>query len=621
MVSFGADAPREEVLRAMTRSIAHRGPDDSGTFVKGPVGLGHVRLSIIDLSAAGHQPMHGDDGNVTLVYNGEVYNFPMLKRELEGLGIAFTGRSDTEVVLRGYLEWGTAVFERLHGMFALALWDGRTRELHLARDRFGIKPLYYHRGAGGLVFGSEIKALLASGRVRPAPGWAGLHEYMWYGAPAGENTAYEGVLQLLPGRLLTASDEGVRTRSFWSLDALAQRDETVEEATRTVRDLLERAVKSHLVSDVPVGVFLSGGIDSTAVTALASRHYGGRLRTYSVGFDFSGDASELPVARGVAERFGTEHHELFVRGGDLRGVIERLVQAHDQPFGDAANIPLYLLCAELAGSVKVVLQGDGGDEVFAGYRRYNVLSAEPLWRAVAAVGNAAGVAAGTKPRALRVDRFLRAVGETDPALRMALLLTTETRRNPPTRIFSPEWRAALEEHDPFRAYREVQARFARLDPVQRMLYADMEILLPSTYLEKVDRSTMAHAIEVRVPFLDAELAEYAMALPSRLKVRRGQKKWLLRRALRGIVPDEVLDRPKTGFGVPFERWLRGPLAEYMRGVLTDPSTVRAGIFDAAHLERAMREHVGGERNHGFLLWKALNLALWQQRYLSPTPGA
>jgi asparagine synthase (glutamine-hydrolysing) len=616
MVSFAAEPPREEVLAAMTRSIAHRGPDDSGTFVRGPVGLGQVRLSIIDLSAAGHQPMHSDDGSVTLVYNGEVYNFPALRRELEGRGARFTGRSDTEVVLRGYLEWGTAVFERLNGMFALALWDGRSRELHLARDRFGIKPLYYHAGPGGLVFGSEIKALLASGRVPAEPGWAGLHEYVWYGAPSGENTAYEGVLQLLPGRLLTAGEGGIRIRPFWSLEALAQRDAPVEEATATVRDLLERAVKSHLLSDVPVGVFLSGGIDSSAITALAARHYSGKLRTYSVGFDFSEGASELPVARSVAERFGTEHNELFVRGGDLRGVIERLVEAHDQPFGDAANIPLYLLCAELAGSVKVVLQGDGGDEVFAGYRRYNVLSAEPLWRAVAAVGNAAGVAAGTKPRAVRVDRFLRAVGEADPALRMALLLTTETRRNPPTRIFSAAWRDAMEARDPFRAYREAQARFAHLDPVQRMLYADMEILLPSTYLEKVDRSTMAHAIEVRVPFLDADLAGYALALPSRLKVRRGQKKWLLRRALRGIVPDEVLDRPKTGFGVPFERWLKGPLAGYMRDVLTDPATVRAGVFDAPSLERAMREHTGGERNHGFLLWKALNLALWQQRYLS-----
>ncbi len=299
---------------------------------------------------------------------------------------------------------------------------------------------------------------------------------------------------------------------------------------------------------------------------------------------------------------------------------ERPVRCHDEPFADAANIPLYLLCEQLRGSIKVVLQGDGGDEIFAGYRRYNVLAHEWFWRTMsrAALGLSSMLPKGTEY--YRKARFLSAIAESDPAMRMALLLTVETLRDAPTRILSLEYRQSAAKCDPFQRYRDLNRRFSSLDPVQKMLFTDISVLLPDTFLEKVDKSTMAHGIEVRVPFLDNDLATYAMSLPSELKVRRLQKKRILRRALRGIVPDWILDAPKMGFGVPYEYWLRGPLADYMKSVLLDPQTRASGLFDQREIGRAMTEHISGARNHGFLLWKALQLALWHRAYLDASEG-
>ncbi|HEV2149057.1 MAG TPA: asparagine synthase (glutamine-hydrolyzing), partial [Longimicrobiaceae bacterium] len=373
-------AADEPLALEMTSRLAHRGPDDRGVAVRGGVALGQTRLSIIDLSEAGHQPMSSPDGQVTLVYNGEVYNFRELRARLESQGAAFRGRSDTEVVLAAYLAWGLDALPLLDGMFALAVWDGRNGELHLARDRFGIKPLYYRAEGGSLAFASEIKAILAGGAPREVD-WEGLHEYLWYGNALGENTLFHGIRRVPPGHRLTWGPDGLRVAPFWLLEDVPPVADDVETATAGVRERLEGAVRSHLVSDVPVGVFLSGGIDSSAITAFASRHHGGRLKTFSVGFDFDRGVNELPRARRVAQHFGTDHRELHVAGADIRGVVERLVRCHDEPFGDAANIPLYLLCEQLGGEVKVVLQGDGGDELFAGYRRYEILARERSWRA------------------------------------------------------------------------------------------------------------------------------------------------------------------------------------------------------------------------------------------------
>ena len=600
---------------AMTRTLRHRGPDDEGVCVLGCTGLGHTRLSILDLSHAGHQPMKTEDGAVTLVYNGEVYNFVELRRRLEAVGVRFRSRSDTEVVLQAFVHWGPDSFAMLNGMFAIAVWNDSSHTLHLARDRFGIKPLYYFSSPAGLVFGSEIKALLASGRVHPQIDWQALHEYLYYGNALGAGTLFHSVRRLLPGHYLRFDRNGIVTSAYWSVEDVRPVSHDIATATETTRRLFAEAVTTHLVSDVPVGIFLSGGIDSSAITAVASSRYHKRLQTFSVGFDFDDSAGELPKAKAVAELFGTDHHELHIAGADMPTVIEGLVRCHDEPFGDAANVPLYLLCEQIKGSIKVVLQGDGGDEMFGGYRRYNVMAFERLWRLVASTALSLARLGPRTPAYYRVRRFFKAMVESDAGMRAALLLTSESLEPPPTRVLSSDVRRVVQRFDPFARYRELTKRLQDLDAVQRLLYTDSAILLPDTFLEKVDRATMAHSIEVRVPFLDAHLSTYAMGLPSDMKVRHGQKKWIFRRAMRGVVPDAILDSPKHGFSVPVDDWLRGPLAGYVRSVLLDQSTLDSGLFDPDAVKTVIHRHVIGRKNDGALLYRLLNLALWHHAYV------
>ena len=607
------------VLDRMAKSLRHRGPDDSGVFASGPVGLAHTRLSIIDLSAHGHQPMACEANRFVIVYNGEIYNHLALRKTLEDKGHGFRGRSDTEVALRAYMEWGASAFEMFEGMFAIAIWDEQRQALHLARDRFGIKPLYFATGeSGAVVFGSEIKAILASGEVAPEVGWAGLHEYLYFDTALGSNTLFRGVGKVLPGQLVTVLDTGVTRHRFASILDVAAVADDPPTARRTVRTLLEDAVKSHLMSDVPVGVFLSGGIDSSAIVAFAAKHYGSRINTYAVGFDSVpvGSANELPAARAVAEHFDTEHHEVRISGQDVTDVMERLVRCHDEPFGDAANIPLYMLCEQLNGAMKVVLQGDGGDEVFAGYTRYAYL-AHVFWlRLLSRTTYWLHPVARHLPgrRGLRALRALGQYSRADPAVSLARLVSTELPDRPSDRIFSAAARAKLARTDAFQRYRELAERVAAHDPVTQMLYTDSSILLPDVYFEKVDKSTMAHSVEVRVPMVDTRLAAYAFGLPTRYKVRGLQKKHVLREALRGIVPDSILDRPKAGFGVPVSGWLRTSLLDYMQSVLFDAETRQLGLFDHRALELCIREHVERRRDNGPLLYKALNLALWCHAY-------
>lgn len=609
------DALRQQIV-SMNRAIRHRGPDDVGHWIdsEGRAALGHVRLSILDLSPLGHQPMTTPDGAVHMVYNGEVYNFPDLRAELEALGHRFVSRSDSEVVLRAFHQWGTQAFGRLNGMFAAAFADMRTNRIYLVRDRLGIKPLHYWQAGGTLVFCSEIKGILAAGIAPIAEDLGLLHEFLYYGNTLGVGTFYEGVRRVEPGTYLEydLSARRVRTERYWSASTLPVLGDTEDQAIIQVRDLLDAAVRRQLASDVPVGVFLSGGIDSSAIAALASRHYPGRLRTYTVGFDYVADTDEQPIARAFANRLGTEHHELHVGATNLLGTLRRLVEAHDSPFSDAANVPLMQLCEALGGETKVVLQGDGGDEVFGGYRRYEVLGLAPLLRIGATVGAAVNaVLPGGSARARR-RRFLNAVQQRDPTLRMAQLLTVEDPADSPSRVLRVELRDAATRADPFRRYREIAAGLETRDPVQAMLLTDLQIILPDIFLEKVDRSTMAVSTEVRVPFLDGDLVDYVAALPAHYKVRWRQKKRLLRRSLRGIVPDAILDGRKAGFGVPFGAWMRGPLSQVLCELAMGPGAPATSLFDEHALREAIEQHRRKERDHGFLLWKCLQLALWRE---------
>ncbi len=615
IIDFAGPPVDAEVIRTMTETIRHRGPDDIGVFASGPAGLGHARLSIIDLSQNGHQPMVSVGGDCVLVCNGEIYNFPDIRRRLEGLGASFRGGSDSEVVLQAYMQWGVEAFAMFKGMFAMAIWDSRRRQLHLVRDRFGIKPLYYYRTDSGVIFGSEIKALLAWKQLPRRMNWDALGEYLHYGAALGEHSFFDGVSRLLPGRHLTLSDSSCSVRCYASIDDVEPCGDNLEQATEKVRDLLDASVRNHLISDVPVGVFLSGGIDSSAITALASKHYHGRIQTFSVGFDFDGGVNELAKARMVADRFDTEHHELHVAASNIPDVMEQLARCHDEPFGDTANIPLYLLCRQLKGAIKVVLQGDGGDEMFGGYHRYSRLARRRWIRWFGKLALLTRPVLRRRSGLYRGLRTFHAICHDDPSLRMALLMSQEFFDYPPEQVLSPGARGDLARTDPFARYRHFHERYADLDPVQRMLYTDCGIILPDVYFEKVDKSTMAHGIEVRVPMVDTDLAGYAMSLPASYKVRRGQKKFILRRAMRGIVPDEILDGPKTGFGVPVQYWMRGPLADYMRSVLLQKSVMEWGVFDRHNLQSCIDDHISGRRNNGLLLNKLLQLALWYTLYI------
>jgi asparagine synthase (glutamine-hydrolysing) len=607
---------REELrgrAAAMVDSLHHRGPDAGGVYVDDGVALGHRRLSIIDLTEAGAQPMTDRGTGVCLSYNGEVYNFRELRRSLEGAGACFTGNSDTEVVLRAYTQWGLDGLRRLEGIFGFALWDPSARRLVLMRDRFGVKPLFYGWAGGSLVFGSEIKALLAAGGLDTDVDQQALREFLWFGTPYEDRTIYRSVRSLSPGTWLIVEDGRHRIEPYWRiedwLDGCPPRD--ARDAATRVREAVDVAVARQLVADVPVGVFLSGGVDSSSIAASAAHASGRQLSSYSVGFDFTDHADELPAARRVAEHLGLDHHELHVSASGLGKVLEQLAHAHDEPFGDAANIPLYLLAEQLGGSLKVVLQGDGGDEMFGGYRRYSLLRHVALWRAWPRRFTPALRRGGRTGQ--RAARMADALAHPEPAQRMALLLTVETADDPPEAVLTAEGHHRLTDGtDPFLAYRNCATRFPGEDPVQQMLLSDISLQLPSQFLPKVDRATMAHGLEARVPLLDEQVARLATGLHSCFKVRGQEKKVVLREAMRGRVPDAVLDAPKRGFGVPFERWLQHRLHDTARDAVLTGSVLDEFGLDRQVVEDRFRQHRSGERDRGSLLWKLFQLALWHQ---------
>jgi asparagine synthase (glutamine-hydrolysing) len=610
----GASLPEERAARAIER-IGHRGPDARGEYRDGPLWFGHLRLSILDLSESGRQPMATPDGRFVICYNGEVYNYADLVAEL-GL-TNLRSRSDTEVVLRAVAERGPAVFRRLNGMFAIALYDRDRRRLWLVRDRLGIKPLYFTDSPAGFAFASEIKALPILTGVPQACDLSAMHEWLYYGNALGGRTLVAGIHQLPPGHALELdlAAGSWRTEAYWALpDQVGQAPALVNgNVVAETRRLLEAAVQRQLVSDVPVGVFLSGGVDSSAITAFAAKHYGGRLATYAAGFDDLDGVDERPKAARVAARFGTDHHEVHIGGGDVGDLVERMVRHHDLPFGDAANIPLYRIAEQISGTTKVVLQGDGGDELFGGYRRYVTLrryrslhflarAARPIVERIPAVGPGP-----------RLRRYVRAFAAPDLATTMARLLTVDEPETQPAAAFAPAVRAAIEEHDPFARYRALQGLVAGHDVVNQMLFVDSMIQLPDIFLEKVDRATMAASLEVRVPFLDHDLVDYVVRLPSAVKMPGGRKKALLKEVLTGIVPEEVLHGPKTGFSVPFAYWLRTSLRSFFFDHLDTFAATQPGVIEPAVVRSWYGELTDGQDSRGFLLWKLMNFVVWCNR--------
>jgi asparagine synthase (glutamine-hydrolysing) len=501
-------------------------------------------------------------------------------------------------------------------MFAFAIYDARARKLWLVRDRLGIKPLYYRLEANRLTFASEVKGILALTTETPICDLSVLHEWLYYGNPLGGRTLYSGIKQLLPGHYLEVDLSTFRhsVRAYWSLDeqtkvASIGPSDSGSLVART-RSLLEQAVTRQLVSDVPVGLFLSGGVDSSAIAAFASRHYARSLTTYSVAFDFTSGDGELPKARRIAARYGTEHHELHIASGAVGDLVEKMVHHHDMPFSDAANIPLYLMASQIGDQTKVVLQGDGGDELFGGYRRYLTLNYHRFLRPAARMLQSLH---RFKPRSslhYRVLRYLRAFAAEDLGTTVALLLTSEDRALEPGAVFSPQLRHTIEGTDPFARHHECMHRFSDRDISNQMSFLDLLITLPDTYLEKVDRATMAASVEVRVPFLDHDLVDFVVSLPGNVKTPWGRQKGLLKAALRGVVPDEVLDGPKTGLDVPYGNWLHGALRPLFFDHLSTFSQQNPDVLDVACVHRLFERTESGQQDRSFMLWKLLNLMIW-----------
>ena len=623
----GTSSPRQELesrLWTMIAMLRHRGPDDEGVWTDDRAGLAHARLSIIDLSSAGHQPMGSDDESVWITFNGEIYNFMAIRCELEAAGYRFRSRSDTEVIVSGWHAWGPRVFSRLHGMFALAIWDRRLRRLVLARDRIGKKPLYYAAFPETFLFGSEIKALLSWPGVQRAPDLLAIDRYLTLGYVPAPHTAFAGVSKLPAAHYLVinarsgggfSEPELVR---YWRLPSprAARRHRRVTDLRRELVAQLEDAVRLRLVSDVPLGAFLSGGVDSSAVVAMMARIGGGTVKTFSIGFS-ARQYDETHYARMVARRYATEHQELVIEP-DAVTVLPRLVWHYGEPFADPSAIPTYYVSEMARRKVTVALNGDGGDECFLGYNRYKAmhlvsrLDRLPQWSRIG-LERLLALAPRSIQRRFKVSRIrgvLRAPAE-QPCRRYAPMVVAFTDCDK-EHGYSELMRATHESS----AIDFLEAYFADADSlVAGATWADLHTYLPDDLMVKVDVASMAHGLESRSPLLDHVLMEWAAGIPEEVRMARGVTKALFKSAMEPYLPAQLLYRPKKGFSLPVDQWFRDELKELAYDTLLSQRATERGLFRQDYVRVLLDEHSGLARNHHTRLWALLMLELWFQMWI------
>ncbi|UJJ57564.1 amidotransferase 1, exosortase A system-associated [Rhodanobacter denitrificans] len=618
----------ERALLAMRDAQLHRGPDEAGLYLGKGVGLGHRRLSIIDLGH-GQQPMVDEAAGLVLIYNGELYNFPSLRAELEARGVVFRSRCDTEVLLRAWQQWGEACLARLVGMFAFAVWDMRTQRIYLARDQLGIKPLYYgFTRSGELVFASELKGLLAHPGVERRLDPRALEDYLALGYVPDPRSIYRGIFKLPPGHWLSwhAGEPEPVPRQYWDVPFKVAADMTADEAAAQLHGLLDRAVAGQMIADVPLGAFLSGGVDSSAVVVSMSRASQQPVRTCSIGFDHGG-FDESAYARRVAEHLHTQHFEQRVSADDY-DLLDTLAAVYDEPFSDSSALPTYRVCGLARTQVTVALSGDGGDENFAGYRRYRLHAWESGLRArlplalrkpLFGVLGSLYPKADWAPRPLRAKTTLQALGRDDVEAYFHTVSTTSTALR--QQLYSAGFKRELQGYNALAVFRAHARRAPTDHPLLLAQYLDFKTWLPGDILTKVDRASMAHSLEVRVPLLDHRLVEWASSLPPGLKLRGGTAKYILKKTLEPDLPNDVLYRSKMGFRVPVAAWLRGPLARRARDALLAGAVAECGYFEPAVLDRLLQQHAAGRRDHSATLWSLLMLDAFLRRMQQPAAAA
>jgi asparagine synthase (glutamine-hydrolysing) len=641
------DVSPDACLRAMTASITHRGPDDEGHWIDNEAGIafGHRRLSIVDLSPAGRQPMASASGRYRLCYNGEIYNFLELRETLESSGHEFRGHSDTEVMLAAFEHWGVErAVKNFVGMFAFALWDERERLLHLVRDRAGEKPLYYGWAGGAFLFGSELKALCAHADWKGEIDRNALALYMRYNYIPTPHSIYRGIRKQIPGTILSLKIKGLEAGAvpvetvYWSAEEIAGKgvadpfDGTEAEASDALDAALRDSIRRQMVADVPLGAFLSGGIDSSTVVALMQAESARPVKTFTIGF-VETEYNEAADAKRVASHLGTEHTELYLKPEDALAVIPSLPTIYDEPFSDSSQIPTFIVSQLARRSVTVCLSGDGGDELFGGYRRY--VEGESLWNKVKLLPLPLRrtLAAGIEKTPVstldllfsglgaRLDRFGGTSSIGNKMHTLAGLMNVSSSSEFYQHLVS-QWKepcdVVLDSREESTA--SMSPRYARslTDFTQRMMLMDTVSYLSDDILVKVDRASMAVSLENRVPFLDHRVIEFAWRVPMRMKVKDGKGKWLLRQVLGRYLPQELIERPKMGFSIPLDRWLRGPLRDWAESLLNERRLSEEGFFDPQPIRRMWAEHLSGHRNRQYYIWSVLMFEAWLERVRFPS---
>jgi asparagine synthase (glutamine-hydrolysing) len=603
----------EGLIDRMCQVIRHRGPDDQGIWVGDGIALGMRRLSIIDL-AGGHQPIFNEDQSVLVVFNGEIYNYRELRKELQEVGHSFSTNSDTEVIVHAYEEYGDDCVKHLRGMFTFALWDRKRQRLLAARDRFGKKPLNYYWDGQRLIFGSEIKSILEAGIPREL-NFIALDEYLVYRYVPAPNTIFKDVMKLPAGHILIYQDGQISTKLYWELsfEPTCQDDEAT--AIERTYALLKEAVQVRLMSEVPLGAFLSGGIDSSIVVGLMSSMMSQPVKTFSIGFE-EDDYSELPYARQVARHFGTEHQEFFVQP-DLISVLPELVWAYDEPFADASMLPTYYVSKLAREHVTVALTGDGGDELFGGYvyynREYMIGRIPPLVRFLL------GHASSLMPDGMRGKKRLHNLltYHAERSVRAKMIFPDNWR----SLLYSKECLARVYDHNPYERQVSKFQAVSHLDIMPQLQYVDVREYLTDDILVKVDKASMFNSLETRAPLLDQHLAEYVASLPSTIRTRNGRLKYLLKKVGANLLPAEILSRGKKGFSVPIKHWFRGDLTNYAYDLLDSPLAKQRGLFNPVYIRHLLESHASKKLlNHSDAIWALLCLELWFQTYMDTSPA-